>query len=135
MSEPQIGYTSRNYHFLMAMYNWIIENNGIPHIVVPLECVPQHIQHLGRDGIIILNIGMSATGDLQIDHDGLSFSCRFSGVATNLYIPMGRVLAIYDRENPTVAQYTFQMLAPPESEPQPETAPQPPKRPGLTVVK
>ena len=37
--------------------------------------------------------------DLNIDNEMVSFSARFSGKSTNIYLPIGAVTAIYSREN------------------------------------
>ncbi len=128
-----IKYTSSNYHYLMATYNWIAENNGIQYLVVPLDCVPQQIHHLGRDGIIVLNIGMSAAPNLDIQPDAISFSARFSGVSVSLCIPMDRVIAIFDRDHPQKAGFTFHTCK--EEVAGEEVPPEPPKLPGLSLVK
>ena len=133
MSEAA-KYTSNNYHFLLAMYNWIVENNGGPYMAVPLDFVPQQIHHLGRDGFIVLNINMSAPGNLQIERDTISFSARFNGVSVGLCIPTDRVMAIFDRDNPQKAGYTFHVCEE-ENMVEEETPPEPPKRPGLSIVK
>ena len=126
--------SSRPY-FLRALYEWILDNNGTPHILVdahlPGVQVPQ--QHVDKNGQIILNISPSAVKDLFMDNTAVSFNARFSGVVNNLYIPCGAIQGIYARENGQGMMF------------EPETNPQPPepgspsastgKRPGLRVVK
>jgi stringent starvation protein B len=132
MTQKSEYHTTPNAHLLKAMYNWIIENDGIPHIVVPLSEVPTHLHRLGdaASGTIVFNIGPRATGGLNIGTDTVTFSGRFNGVATTLEFPTDSVGLIYDREQPTA-----QLLMPTYarvSEPAPE---QPAKRPSLSVVK
>lgn len=134
--------SSRPY-FLRAIYEWILDNNCTPHILVdahmPGVQVPQ--QHINKEGQIILNISPSAVKDFFMDNTSVSFNARFSGIVNNLYIPCGAILGIYARENGQG------MMFEPEANPQP---PAPPpltpvtpikpggdvtKRPGLRVVK
>lgn len=136
--------SSRPY-FLRAVYEWILDNNCTPHILVDAHVqgtqVPQ--QHVNKDGQIILNISPSAVKDFFMDNTAVSFNARFSGVVNNLYIPCGAILGIYARENGQG------MMFEPEANPQPPvpspTSPVSPspvksigdggKRPGLRVVK
>lgn len=137
--------SSRPY-FLRAIYEWILDNNCTPHILVDahIQAVQVPQQHVNKDGQIILNISPSAVKDFFMDNTAVSFNARFSGVVNNLYIPCGAILGIYARENGQG------MMFEPESNPQPPVPPSPspiapstpekpsvegPKRPGLRVVK
>jgi len=137
--------SSRPY-FLRAIYEWILDNNCTPHILVDAHAqgtqVPQ--QHVNKDGQIILNISPSAIKDFFMDNTAVSFNARFSGVVNNLYVPCGAILGIYARENGQGmmfdAEQNPQPPAPetPPSSPKPERVPpsgSAPKRPGLRVVK
>lgn len=138
--------TSSRPYLLRALYEWIVDNDLTPHILVDAEMqgvdVPrQYIQN----GQITLNVSPSAVQSLEISNEWLSFNARFSGQAMTVFAPCAAVLGIYARENsqgmmfppelfndePPVAGAGFE----PEDEP-PET-PQPPKRgrPSLKVVK
>lgn len=130
MSEATLT-TTPNYHLLNAMYSWISENNGRPFILVPLEHVPGNIHHLGKDGLIVLNVSMTATGGFTIDRELVSFSARFSGVNTRLDIPTDKILAIWNADMPSV----MRMDLPQWEKVEPQEQPAPPKRPTLSVVK
>src|SRR5690606_2135095 len=142
-------WSSRPY-FLRAIYEWILDNNCTPHILVDahIQAVQVPQQHVNKDGQIILNISPSAIKDFFMDNAAVSFNARFSGVVNNLYIPCGAILGIYARENGQGMMF----------EPEPNPAPPPPsgptpvpngngggnptsgdaapaKRPGLRVVK
>jgi len=134
--------SSSKPYFIRALYEWIVDNNCTPHILVdahaPATQVP--LQHVNKDGQIILNISPTAVKDFFMDNTAISFNARFSGVANNLYIPTEAILGIYARENGQG------MMFEPESNPTPPAAPTPPsspapstgtvtKRPGLRVVK
>lgn len=139
--------TSNRPYLLRALYEWIVDNNGTPHLVVFAHAegvsVPQ--QHVNKDGQIILNVAPSAVKDLFIANEAVSFSARFSGVVNNIYIPCGAVLGIYGRENGQGMMFEFETTPTPPMPPKPE-APKPNsksniptigavKRPSLKVVK
>lgn len=87
---------------LRAFYDWILENNMTPHIVVDTtaEEVSVPKQHI-KDGKIVLNVSPTAVQDFMMDNEALSFSARFGGVAFYIYCPMYAIETIYARESPT----------------------------------
>jgi len=90
---------SRPY-LLRALYDWVIDNDMTPHIVVDAQVqgVQVPVQFV-QDGQITLNIAPGAVQGLLVDDQGISFSARFGGVPMNVYAPMVAVLAIFTREN------------------------------------
>jgi stringent starvation protein B len=52
-----------------------------------------------KNGEIVLNISALATNRLKLGNEAVEFSARFGGVATEVYVPIERVVAIYAREN------------------------------------
>ncbi|HCS65534.1 MAG TPA: ClpXP protease specificity-enhancing factor [Cellvibrio sp.] len=138
--------TSSRPYFLRAIYEWILDNNCTPHILVDAHVqgtqVPQ--QHVNKDGQIILNISPSAIKDFFMDNTAVSFNARFSGVVNNLYVPCGAILGIYARENGQGMMFDPEQNPQPPAPETPPTSPRPepispsgsgPKRPGLRVVK
>lgn len=92
--------TSNKPYFIRALYDWILDNNCTPYIVVdatlPFVEVPEQFISEGK---IILNILPSATHNLILDDEWISFSARFGGVSENINIPIGAVAAIFAHEN------------------------------------
>lgn len=92
--------TSNRPYLIRAYYDWILDNNLTPHLVVDATqqgvVVPQ--EHI-KDGQIVLNISPSACGNLLIGDVDVEFDARFSGVPRHLIVPSSAVLAIYAREN------------------------------------
>lgn len=122
--------SSRPY-LVKALYDWIVDNNCTPYILVTTEIdgvsVPQQFV---KDGQIILNISPAAVVGLNLDSDAISFSARFAGSPTDVYVPNSAVLGIYAQENGQG------MIFEPEDDPDP--APPGSDRPGkpsLKVVK
>lgn len=92
--------TSNRPYLIRAYYEWIVDNNLTPHLVVdatqPGVVVP--MEHV-KDGQIVLNISPTACGNLQLGSVDIEFDARFSGVPRHILIPCTTVLAIYAREN------------------------------------
>lgn len=90
---------SRPY-LLRGIYDWLIDNEQTPYLLVDAEAqdvvVPrEHVQ----DGKIILNISLTATRDLELTNDGVSFNARFGGKAMKVNVPITAALALYSKEN------------------------------------
>ncbi len=134
--------TSSRPYFVRALYEWIVDNNCTPHILVDshVEGTRVPLQHVNKDGQIILNIAPGAINDFAMDNHSLSFSARFGGVAQQLYIPCHAILGIYARENGRGMMFEAEEAPTPPAPPAPK-APTPigeksaAKRPGLRVVK
>lgn len=94
--------TPKRPYLLRAFYDWIVENDFTPYILVNALAdevtVPK--QHI-KDGKIVLNISPMAIQDFMVDNEALSFSARFGGVSFYIYCPMYSIEAIYAREAPT----------------------------------
>ena len=92
--------SSRPY-LIRALYQWIVDNNCTPYILVDAfqegVMVPQN--HVNKDGQVVLNISPNAVKDYAIDDQGLSFSARFGGVPTDIYVTCSSILGIYAKEN------------------------------------
>lgn len=136
--------TSSKPYLFRALYDWIIDNECTPHVVVNAHSdgvmVPQ--QYVNKNGEIILNIAPGAIQSFAIENDSISFSARFSGVPHEIYAPMTGVLGIYARENGRGMMFDQDQPDPggPPAErkkptPVPTETPKPPSKPGLRIVK
>ncbi len=92
--------TPRRPYMLRAFYDWLVDNDLTPHLVVdatlpgvrvPLEFV--------QDGQIILNIVPRAVGNLELGNEAITFNARFGGRPHSVIVPLYAVQAIYAREN------------------------------------
>lgn len=91
--------SSRPY-VVRALYDWILENNCTPYILVNAygDDVQVPVEHV-KDGQIILNISPSAVQALVIRNEALEFEGRFAGIPKLVYVPIGAVMGIYAKEN------------------------------------
>jgi stringent starvation protein B len=114
------------------MHEWISDSGCTPHVVVdagvPGVDVPR--QYV-KDGKIVLNVSWSATAQLTLGDDELSFSGRFGGASMLVRVPMAAVLAIYARETGQGMIFSDEGAPPPGGAP-PETPPSPEPRGGAT---
>jgi len=94
MSAP----TSTKPYMMRAIYEWCIDNGYTPYLTVAVDANTRVPMGHVRDGEIVLNINYSATKDLLIGHDAVTFSARFNGVAQAIYVPVDVVRGIYARE-------------------------------------
>ncbi|ATD07977.1 MULTISPECIES: ClpXP protease specificity-enhancing factor [Pseudoalteromonas] len=140
--------TSNRPYLLRAFYEWIVDNECTPHLVVnadfPSVQVPtQFVQ----EGQIVLNVSPSAVTNFSMDNQALSFNARFGGQPMQVYVPNGAVLAIYARENGEGTVFTpeeeifedeeFDLVEETDVSQSPETKPEPEKKKGshLRVIK
>jgi len=126
-------FTSNKSYLLNAIYDWIVDNDGTPHVLLfaenPQVLVPQHYVDNGK---IILNISPTAAQELLIDPEGISFSARFGGKPFSIYSPIDMVLALYASENNEGLSFELEEFddTPPDSPPF-----SPPSRPKKTAKK
>ncbi len=120
------------------MHEWMGDNSHTPHIVVDtsVDGVAVPLEHV-KDGKIILNISESAAHNLKLTNDAVSFRARFSGVAFDVWVPMGSVLGIYARETGQGMIFSHDAETAEHIEPasSPEDAEETRSRPHLTLVK
>ena len=92
--------TSSKPYLVRALYEWILDNDNTPYILVDTTndsvSIPSGI---ASDGKVVLNLSPSAVKNLEMSNDHISFSARFNGVAEQIHVPVPALLAIYAREN------------------------------------
>lgn len=92
--------TSTRPYLIRAFYDWIVDNDCTPHIVVNAEFLGTEVPREYIDsGQIVLNIAMSAVQALELSNETISFQARFGGIARSVNIPTNAVMAIYAKEN------------------------------------
>ncbi|MDD2767154.1 MAG: ClpXP protease specificity-enhancing factor [Methylococcus sp.] len=125
-------------YLMRAVYEWLVDNDFTPYLLVDAEApsvdVPRQFVQEGR---IVLNLRPQAVQQLNMTNQDVTFSARFGGVPTSVYIPISAVQALYARENGQ--GMVFDPDEGPGGEP-PPPAPEPQepaqkKRPALRVVK
>lgn len=95
MSEP----TSTKPYMIRAIYEWCVDNGYTPYLLVAVDDATRVPQNFVKNGEIVLNINYSATQDLLIGNDAVTFSARFNGISSNIFIPIEAARAVFAREN------------------------------------
>jgi stringent starvation protein B len=92
--------TPRRPYLLRAFYEWLVENELTPHVVVnaTLPGVRVPVEFI-ENGQIILNVIPRAVANLQISNEAITFNARFGGRPHSVVVPIYAVQAIYAREN------------------------------------
>ncbi|ROS06094.1 stringent starvation protein B [Sinobacterium caligoides] len=126
--------TSRRPYILRATYDWILDNDCTPYIIVDalLRDVVVPEQFI-QDGRIVLNIAPGAVRSLEIEGEYLSFNARFAGTPMDVFVPFYALLGIYAKENGEGT--LFEAEDPPPEPPAPTEPPVKSGRPSLRVVK
>ncbi len=91
---------SNRPYLLRAFFDWIVDNDCTPYIVVdahhPGVEVPQSYV---TDGQIVLNVAPRAVSNFILDLEILAFSTRFGGMPIDIQVPVTAVVGIYSQEN------------------------------------
>ncbi len=91
--------TSTRPYLIRALYEWCTDNGLTPYVAVRVDESVQVPREYVNDGEIVLNISYDATSSLQLGNDFIEFKARFGGKPREILVPVGRVIAIYAREN------------------------------------
>lgn len=97
MNEPEP--TSTRPYLIRALHEWCTDNGFTPYLSVRVDQSVQVPREYVKDGEIVLNLGVEATGNLLLGNDYIEFKARFGGKARDIMVPVSRVIAIYAREN------------------------------------
>ena len=91
--------TSTRPYLVRALHQWCTDNGYTPYVAVMVDQTVQVPRDYVNNGEIVLNVSFDATSGLQLSNEFIEFKARFGGVAREIVVPMGGVLAIYAREN------------------------------------
>lgn len=124
--------TSSKPYLVRALYDWILDNDATPYILVDTTLAGVRVPPgIASDGKVVLNLAPRATQKLEIDNAYIAFSARFGGVAEDVYCPMTSLLAIYARENGEGMMFPAEEEAGEAKSDEPDK----PKGPTLKVIK
>lgn len=124
-----------------ACYAHIVDNNGIPYILVATQFMPttELLPFAKPDGSIVLNIAMISVQHLTINDDDITFSMTFRGQVVHTKIPYSAMFSIYDAKDATVGMlisHAFPTVVEISPEPTPPKPVEPVrKKPALSLVK
>ena len=99
MSPADTDIPSTRPYLIRALHEWCSDNGFSPYIAVQVDASVQVPMEFVKNGEIVLNVGVDATSSMRLGNDFIEFKARFGGVPQTISIPVGRVHAIYAREN------------------------------------
>jgi len=129
--------TQSRPYLLRGIYDWLIDNEQTPYLLVDAEAegVNVPLEHV-QDGKIILNISLTATRDLELSNDGVSFNARFGGKPMIVNVPIMAALALYSKENGRGMMFPEETTDDDPLSPDPtQDKGDPSQKPHLTLVK
>ena len=91
--------TSTRPYLIRALYEWCTDNGMTPYVAVSVDETVEVPREYVKNNEIVLNISFDATSSLQLGNEFIEFKARFAGSSRNIMVPIGRVIAIYAREN------------------------------------
>jgi stringent starvation protein B len=91
--------TSTRPYLIRALYEWCTDNGLTPYVAVSVDESVQVPREYVKNNEIVLNISFDATSSLKLGNDFIEFKARFAGSSREILVPIGRVIAIYAREN------------------------------------
>jgi stringent starvation protein B len=95
-----MGMTSNRPYLVRAYHEWIVDNGCTPYLVVNAFADGVEVpQSYVSNGQIILNIAPRTVRNFSMDNERISFNTRFSGLATDIDVPIDAVMGIYAHEN------------------------------------
>ena len=132
-------------YLIRALYEWCTENGFTPYVAVKVDPSVQVPREYVQGGEIVLNVSMDATSSLKLGNEFIEFKARFGGQARDIMVPVGRVMAIYARENGQGMAFPVQdeqaasdapsAVSEAPEDPSPPAAPPAGQRPSLKRVK
>lgn len=92
--------TSLKPYLIRSIYQWIIDNQLTPHLLVAADTKNAILpEEFIEDGKIVLNIRPEAVVGLTLGNKIVEFDARFSGRSMHISTPVASILAIYAKEN------------------------------------
>ena len=95
----ELDSTSTRPYLIRALYEWCTDNGLTPYVAVSVDDTVMVPREYVKNNEIVLNISFDATSSLKLGNEFIEFKARFAGSSRDILVPMGRVIAIYAREN------------------------------------
>ena len=99
VSTTEIPGSSTRPYLIRALHDWCTDNGFTPYLAVHVDRSVQVPMEYVKNNEIVLNVGFEATSGLKLGNDFIEFRARFGGMARDILVPVGHVVAIYAREN------------------------------------
>lgn len=111
MASEVLPITSSARHMVPAVYRWFSENDQQIYVTFAVDVktvtlnpcpnpslfneIPIHLnEEVHNVRVLTLNTATEAVKDFSVTEEGFFFSCRFTGTATEVFIPFASVLIL-----------------------------------------
>jgi stringent starvation protein B len=121
-------------YLIRAVHEWCTDAGFTPYVAVAVDASVRVPAEFVKNGEIVLNVSALATTRLKMDNEAISFQARFGGVAREVYVPIGRVIAVYARENGQGMAFEAPQALAASAADSPDVAPAAAERPALVPV-
>lgn len=114
LSEP-----SFKSYIVRSLIEWCEDEGMTPYALVAVDDltrVPR--EFVNKDNSVVFCVHSEAVHQFELDRDGMRFQARFGEQVQQIDIPLGRIAAIYPKENTDLVSY-FPILETPASASQP----------------
>jgi stringent starvation protein B len=99
-SSTNISMTSNRPYLIRALYDWILDNQLTPYIVVHCEQGGVDVpMELVKQGHIVFNLSPQSCRGLNLGNEVIVFTARFGQHARQVMVSPHAVTAIYAMEN------------------------------------
>ena len=101
LSEP-----SFKSYIIRALLDWAEDEGCTPYMLVAVDdatVVPR--EFVNKDGTIVLCVHSEATHNFELDRESIRFQARFGDAVRDICVPLGRVAAIYPKEDTNKVSY------------------------------
>ncbi|MEY2994910.1 MAG: hypothetical protein RL357_1845 [Pseudomonadota bacterium] len=89
---------SMRAYFMRALHEWCHDQSMTPYMLVSVNETCEVPLAYVQNGQIVLNVSHEATQGFVIGDEYVQFKGRFAGRAQDVFVPLGRVLAVYSKE-------------------------------------
>lgn len=123
--------TSQKPYLIRAIYEWCADNEFTPYLMTFVDANTIVPKQFVKDNQIVLNVAFSATKDLLISNEWITFQASFAGSIQEISVPIANVLGLFAKENGQGMQFELENYSPtPPSDDTPT-----PSSGGLKLVK
>ena len=93
-----------NVYLIKGIYNWCIDSGYTPYISAELSVdskIPlfNSPTPLDPENLLVLNISPKSAKGIVINNEGISFTTRFNGKSTNVFLSINSIKGIYSKES------------------------------------
>lgn len=86
-------------YLIRAIHEWCADAGLTPYLAVQVDRHTRVPREFVKDGQIVLNVSATATHQISMGNEEITFQTRFNGASFPVVVPVDAVLAIYAQEN------------------------------------